>query len=548
MATSGLTEISDPLIDADDDDVYGKAVIDFEANETGEVSLKKGDQVEILGQTVDGSHFVVLNKRTNQQGECPIDIIDIYDVELEKLRKETVDGGRLKLRKHAQHDGGKDSPGMGRSERGRGVVMTSTPEFLWSMPLPTQPSADLVATKNPPDKFSQSCAPQTETPPEYALIERHNIVSVAGTDKDGRPVIVFSACRLPPSYTINHQKLLDYLKFTVDHYVESDYTILYLHHGLTASNKPSFNWLRQMYKAMDRKYKKNLKKLYIVHPTRLIKMLYLLFKPFISYKFGKKLTYVNRLDDLQEALYLDQVDIPQEVKDYDAQLKYKIPQHSEPSSRFYSALDESATNTTQQFGVPLSVLQERNGGDPIPLVVRSCVEYLEQEGLEVEGIFRRTTGQGSVRRTKSLLNEGQKVEFEDPHLAAVILKLFLRELPEPVMMYSTYSKIRGFKNLEEDQKVVRCKQLVEELVEPNKTVFRYLIDFLMKVCENCSKNKMNPSNVSIVIGPNLLWAADQAATLMSLGEINSFTYILLTRYAAIFGSEKLTTQNVSSSS
>ena len=69
---------------------------------------------------------------------------------------------------------------MGRSERGRGVVMTSTPEFLWSMPLPTQPSADLVATKNPPDKFSQSCAPQTETPPEYALIERHNIVSVAG--------------------------------------------------------------------------------------------------------------------------------------------------------------------------------------------------------------------------------------------------------------------------------------------------------------------------------------------------------------------------------
>ena len=37
---------------------------------------------------------------------------------------------------------------------------------------------------------------------------------------------------------------------------------------------------------------------------------------FTSYKFGKKLTYVNRLDDLQEALYLDQVDIPQEVKEY----------------------------------------------------------------------------------------------------------------------------------------------------------------------------------------------------------------------------------------
>jgi len=59
---------------------------------------------------------------------------------------------------------------------------------------------------------------------------------------------------------------------------------------------------------------------------------------------------------------------------------------------------------------------------------------------------------------------------------------------------------------------------------------------------------MNYSNISIVIGPNLLWAADQAATLMSLGEINSFTYLMLTQYAAIFGSENLTAQNVSSSS
>jgi len=36
-------------------------------------------------------------------------------------------------------------------------------------------------------------------------------------------------------------------------------------------------------------------------------------------------------------------------------------------------------------------------------------------------------------------------------------------------------------DLEEDQKIVRCKQLVEELIEPNKTVFRYVIDFLVKV-------------------------------------------------------------------
>ena len=48
------------------------------------------DQVEILGQTDDGTHFVVLNKRTNQQGECPIDIIDICEYSLYCNRFYTV--------------------------------------------------------------------------------------------------------------------------------------------------------------------------------------------------------------------------------------------------------------------------------------------------------------------------------------------------------------------------------------------------------------------------------------------------------------------------
>jgi len=44
---------------------------------------------------------------------------------------------------------------------------------------------------------------------------------------------------------------------------------------------------------------------------------------------------------------------------------------------------------------------------------------------------------------------GKEVDFDEPHLAAVLLKQFLRELPEPVLMYSTYSKLRGFKGNED---------------------------------------------------------------------------------------------------
>lgn len=52
---------------------------------------------------------------------------------------------------------------------------------------------------------------------------------------------------------VQQLSLLRYLKFTLDQYVESDYTLVYLHHGLTSENKPSLSWLRDAYREFDRK-------------------------------------------------------------------------------------------------------------------------------------------------------------------------------------------------------------------------------------------------------------------------------------------------------
>ena len=47
-------------------------------------------------------------------------------------------------------------------------------------------------------------------------------------------------------------------------------------------------------------------------------------------------------------------------------------------------------------------------------------------------------------------------------------------------------------------------------------------------------NKMNALNLAIVFGPNLLWSPDQAASLIGLGEINSFVNIMIQNKDAIF--------------
>lgn len=44
-----------------------------------------------------------------------------------------------------------------------------------------------------------------------------------------------------------------YIKYTLDKYVESDYTLVYFHYGLSSVNKPSYGWLYQFYKELDRK-------------------------------------------------------------------------------------------------------------------------------------------------------------------------------------------------------------------------------------------------------------------------------------------------------
>lgn len=368
----------------------------------------------------------------------------------------------------------------------------------------------------------------------YYDIARHQIVEVAGDDNFGRKVIVFNACRMPPHHQLDHQKLLMYLKHTLDQYVESDYTLIYFHHGLTSENKPSLGWVRDAYREFDRKYKKNIKSLVIVHPTMFIRTLLILFKPLISFKFGRKISYINYLSELEDVVNLEQLVIPSRVKEYDA----KIRQALKPSAQGPKSPPRSPPLPNQQFGVPLSVLKLR-GTDPegIPQVMRDTIEFLRVQGLEMEGIFRRSANVTLVKTVQEKYNSGEEVNFaemEDVHLAAVILKTFLRELPEPLLTYQLYNEVINFQNVDSTSQVLTIQNLLAVLPQENYASLKYLIQFLAEVSAQCEINKMNNANLAVVFGPNLLWGQDAAMTLSAIGPINNFTRILLDNHLEVF--------------
>jgi Rho GTPase-activating protein 1 len=82
---------------------------------------------------------------------------------------------------------------------------------------------------------------------------------------------------------------------TLDAYVDMDYSLVYFHHGLTSKNKPPLRWLWEVYKALDRRYKKNLKSLYLVHPTNFIRVVWNFFKPIIRYVRQSDPIHLRRL-------------------------------------------------------------------------------------------------------------------------------------------------------------------------------------------------------------------------------------------------------------
>lgn len=99
--------------------------------------------------------------------------------------------------------------------------------------------------------------------------------------------------------------------------MHDDYVIAYFHQGLNESNKPPIQFLWNSYKEMlDRKFRKNLKRLYVVHPTWTIKVIWNFFKPFISEKFKNKLVYVSNLEQLKQELGLTILKLPQTIQEY----------------------------------------------------------------------------------------------------------------------------------------------------------------------------------------------------------------------------------------
>uniref|UniRef100_A0A8D0CQ28 SH3 domain binding protein 1 n=1 Tax=Sander lucioperca TaxID=283035 RepID=A0A8D0CQ28_SANLU len=183
------------------------------------------------------------------------------------------------------------------------------------------------------------------------------------------------------------------------------------------------------------------------------------------------------------------------------------------------------------YGEPLLSHLSRSNRE-IAAPIEECIHMLLKTGMTEEGLFRLAAAASVVKRLKSCLDQ-EAVDHSDfsmdPHAVAGALKSYLRELPEPLMTFELYNdwfKAAGEKELTE--KLEQFRVLLRKLPPENYNNLRYLVQFLSLLSEQQAVNKMTPSNIAIVLGPNLLWPrAEGEAALFDMAAASSVQVVMV---------------------
>ncbi|XP_051015899.1 SH3 domain-binding protein 1 [Acomys russatus] len=172
----------------------------------------------------------------------------------------------------------------------------------------------------------------------------------------------------------------------------------------------------------------------------------------------------------------------------------------------------TATPFSRVYGVSLRTHLQELGRD-IALPIEACVLLLLSEGMQEEGLFRLAAGASVLKRLKqTMASDPHSLEefCSDPHAVAGALKSYLRELPEPLMtsdLYDDWMKAASLK--EPGARLEALQDVCSRLPQENFNNLRYVMKFLALLAEQQEVNKMTPSNIAIVLGPNLLWPPEK---------------------------------------
>uniref|UniRef100_A0A3P8UT59 SLIT-ROBO Rho GTPase activating protein 3 n=1 Tax=Cynoglossus semilaevis TaxID=244447 RepID=A0A3P8UT59_CYNSE len=164
----------------------------------------------------------------------------------------------------------------------------------------------------------------------------------------------------------------------------------------------------------------------------------------------------------------------------------------------------------------------KDSGQPIPLVVESCVRYINLYGLQQQGIFRVPGSQVEVNDIKNSFERGEDplIDNQNDHdinSVAGVLKLYFRENPPT-------------------ERAHHIQQIVVTLPRTIIIVMRYLFAFLNHLSQYSDENMMDPYNLAICFGPTLMPIPDGQDPVACQAHVNEVIKTIIIHNEVIFPS------------
>ncbi|XP_073912320.1 rho GTPase-activating protein 12 isoform X2 [Castor canadensis] len=204
------------------------------------------------------------------------------------------------------------------------------------------------------------------------------------------------------------------------------------------------------------------------------------------------------------------------------------------------AVREKGYIKDQVFGSNLANLCQRENGT-VPKFVKLCIEHVEEHGLDIDGIYRVSGNLAVIQKLRFAVNHDEKLDlndskWEDIHVITGALKMFFRELPEPLFTFNHFNDFVNAIKQEPRQRVAAVKDLIRQLPKPNQDTMQILFRHLKRVIENGEKNRMTYQSIAIVFGPTLLKPEKETGNIaVHTVYQNQIVELILLELSAIFG-------------
>ncbi|KAM4703476.1 rho GTPase-activating protein 19 [Rhinophrynus dorsalis] len=159
--------------------------------------------------------------------------------------------------------------------------------------------------------------------------------------------------------------------------------------------------------------------------------------------------------------------------------------------------------------------------------IYQLLEYLHKH-LRTEGLFRIPGNSNRQQILKDSLNSGAEFDVESgeyhPNDVATILKMFLGELPEPLLThrhYHAHLKIADLMLLDDkgnrtgkpdkERQIEALQLLFLLLPSPNRNLLKLLLDLLYQTAKKQDRNKMSAHNLALMFAPHIIWPKNLTA-------------------------------------